>query len=328
MANELPLKVAVWRYDRTQGIFDGRISLPSRRMDLIDAPLEEIFSRAFEKAEFEISELSFSNYLRLSVAGKCPYVGIPIFPSRSFRHGAFYVRNGAGIRKPQDLVGRRVGVREYSMTAAVAARGALRDQFGVRSEDITWIMGDVDHRERSEISVPRLHKNIDLQAAPVGRLLETMLLDGEIDALVAYKPFAAFNASDPRVSRLFEDPESVEETYFKEFGVFPIMHLIGIRQDTARTNPNLSREVYDAFAGAQRFADADLHIEQALKISLPWLAREVRRTTEVMGTNYWSPGFKSNRKVIERMIEWSFEDGLIPSRIRAEDLFDPKLLET
>lgn len=328
MANELPLKVAVWRYDRTQGIFDGRISLPGRRMDLIDAPLEEIFSRAFEKAEFEISELSFSNYLRLSVAGKCPYVGIPIFPSRSFRHGAFYVRNNAGIRKPQDLVGRRVGVREYSMTAAVAARGALRDQFGVRSEDISWIMGDVDHRERSEINIPPLHKNIDLQAAPAGRLLETMLLDGEIDALVAYKPFAAFNASDPRVSRLFEDPESVEETYFKEFGVFPIMHLMGIRQDTARTNPNLSREVYDAFAGAQQLADADLHIEQALKISLPWLAREVRRTTEVMGSNYWSPGFKSNRKVIERMIEWSFEDGLIPSRIRAEDLFDPKLLET
>lgn len=328
MANDLPLKVAVWRYDRTQGLFDGRISLPGRRMDLIDAPLEEIFSRAFEQAEFEISELSFSNYLRLSVAGKCPYRGIPIFPSRSFRHGAFYVRRGAGIRTPTDLVGRRVGVREYSMTAAVAARGALRDQFGVRSQDITWITGDVDHKERSEISLPKLYKEIDLQVAPGGRLLETMLLEGEIDALVAYKPFAAFNAADPRVARLFDDPEAIEETYFKDFGVFPIMHLMGIRHDTATTSPTLSREIYDAFAEAQRFADADLRIEQALKISLPWLAREVRRTTDVMGTDYWRPGFKANRKVVERMIDWSFEDGLIPSRINAEDLFDPALLDT
>jgi len=328
MVTDLPLKVAVWRYDRTQGVFDGRISLPSRQMDLVDAPLEDIFSRAFERAEFDVSELSFSNYLRLSVAGRCPYIGIPIFPSRSFRHGAFYVRNGAGIKKPQDLVGRRVGVREYSMTAAVAARGALRDQFGVRSEDITWIMGDIDHRERAQIEVPRLHKSIDVQAAPAGKLLENMLLEGEIDAIVAYKPFAAFKASDSRVSRLFEDPECVEETYFKEFGVFPIMHLMGIRRDVARKSPELAREIYDAFASAQELADADLHIEQALKISLPWLGREVRRTTSVMGKNYWAAGFKSNRKVIERMIDWSFEDGLIPSRIDAEDLFDPQLTAT
>lgn len=328
MANELPLKVAVWRYDRTQALFDGRISLPNRRWDLLDAPLEEIFSRAFEQGEFDVSELSFSNYLRLSVAGKCPYIGIPVFPSRSFRHAAFYVRKGAGIESPRDLVGRRVGVREYSMTAAVAARGALRDQFGVRSEDITWITGDIDHKERNEIKLPAMYKNVDLQVAPAGKLLETMLLDGEIDALVAYKPFAAFNAGDSRVARLFDDPMSVEETYFKEFGIFPIMHLMGIRRDVAEMEPGLARDVFDAFRRAQDFADADLNIEQALKISLPWLSREVRRTTEVMGTNYWSVGFKSNRKVIERMIEWSFEDGLIPSKIDASELFVRDLLDT
>jgi 4,5-dihydroxyphthalate decarboxylase len=328
MAEELPLKVAVWRYDRTQGLFDGRVSLPGRQLELIDAPLEDIFSRAFEQAEFEVSELSFSNYLRLSVAGKCPYMGIPIFPSRSFRHGAFYVRNGAGIKSPKDLVGRRVGVREYSMTAAVAARGALRDQFGVRSEDIIWITGDVDHKERAEIHLPALYKNIDLQVAPGGQLLETMLLEGEIDALVAYKPFSAFIAADPRVSRLFEDPMAVEETYFKKFGVFPIMHLMGIRRDIADSSPGLARDIFDAFASSQELANNDLNIEQALKISLPWLAREVNRTTEVMGKNYWSVGFKNNRKVVERMIEWSFEDGLIPTKINASDLFVTDLLDT
>jgi 4,5-dihydroxyphthalate decarboxylase len=153
-------------------------------------------------------------------------------------------------------------------------------------------------------------------------------LDGEIDALVAYKPFAAFKASDPRVSRLFADPEAVEETYFRKFGIFPIMHLMGIRRDIAEADAGLVREIYHAFAKAQELADDDLYIEQALKISLPWLAREVRRTTTVMGTNYWPAGFKSNRKAIERMIEWSFEDGLIPSKLNAEDLFVPGLVET
>jgi 4,5-dihydroxyphthalate decarboxylase len=328
MANQLPLKVALWRYDRTQAIFDGRLSLPGRTMDLIDAPLEEIFSRAFEEAEFDLSELSFSNYLRLSVAGKCPYIGIPVFPSRSFRHSAFYVRKDAGIKTPQDLVGRRVGVREYSMTAAVAARGALRDQFGVRAEDITWITGDVDHKERSQIILPPLYKKIDLQVAPNGQMLETMLLDGEIDALVAYKPFNAFKRGDPRVARLFKDPDAVEKVYFNQTSVFPIMHLMGIKHDLAARDPALVLDIYEMFAAAQKIADQDLLLEQALKISLPWLAAEVHRTLEAMGPGYWSVGFKDNEKVIERMIDWSFEDGLIPAKIPAQDLFDVTMLQT
>ncbi|SDT58161.1 hypothetical protein [Bradyrhizobium canariense] len=323
-----PLSVAVWRYDRTQGLYDGRISLSGRKMTLIDAPLEEIFSRAFEKAEFHVSELSFSNYLRLSVDGKCPYIGIPVFPSRSFRHGAFYIRTGAGIKSPQDLIGKRVGVREYSMTAALAARGALRDQFNVKSEDIRWVMGDVDEKERDQINLPRLYRQIDIEVAPEGALLSKMLVEGEIDALLAYKPIAPFKAADRRVSRLFPDPETVEEQYFAETGIFPIMHLVGVRRDVADANPELPAEIFRAFVAAQDMANEDLHLEQALKIALPWLAREVRRTTEIMGANYWAAGFKSNRSVIERMIEWSFADGLIPSKVSPESLFFDGLLNT
>jgi 4,5-dihydroxyphthalate decarboxylase len=316
-----PLSVAVWRYDRTQGLYDGRVRLPGRDMTLVDAPLEEIFSRAFEKAEFHVSELSFSNYLRLTVAGNCPYVGIPVFPSRSFRHGAFYVRADAGITSPQDLIGKRVGVREYSMTAALAARGALRDQFGVKSEDIHWVVGDVDEKERERIDLPRLHRNVPIEVAPAGALLSPMLLEGKLDALLAYKPIAPYKAGDHRVARLFSDPASVEERYFAETGIFPIMHLVGMRRDIAEANPALAMDVFRAFVAAQDMADEDLHLEQALKIALPWLSREVKRTTEIMGTNYWAAGFRSNRAVVERMIEWSFEDGLIPSKVSAESLF-------
>ena len=178
MSNSKSLSMAIWRYDRTQALYDGRIGVAGHDLVLTDAPLEEIFSRAFVDAEFDVSELSFSNFLRLTVAGTCPYVGIPIFPSRAFRHSAFYVRADAGIATPNDLQGRRVGVREFSMTAALAARGALRDQFGVATDTIDWVVGDVDERERATIVQPALHRPMSVAVAPAGALLGPMLLEG------------------------------------------------------------------------------------------------------------------------------------------------------
>lgn len=322
------LTVAVWRYDRTQALYDGRVKLENREMTLIDAPLEEIFSRALGNAEFHVSELSFSNFLRLTVARNCSYVGIPVFPSRSFRHGSFYVRRDANIRQPEDLIGRKVGVREYSMTAALAARGALRDQFGVRSDQIHWVMGDVDEKERERIDLPQLHRPVSIACAPKDALLSNMLVDGELDALLAYKPIAPYKAGDARVARLFHDPAEVEERYFAETRIFPIMHLVGVRRDIVESDPEIPMAIYRAFTAAQGIADDDLHLEQALKIGLPWLAREVKRTIAIMGADYWPSGFRANRAVLERMIEWSFEDGLIPSRIEPEELFFGGLLET
>jgi 4,5-dihydroxyphthalate decarboxylase len=322
------LTIAVWRYDRTQALYDGRVTLKDREITLIDAPLEEIFSRALGSAEFHVSELSFSNFLRQTVAGKCAYQGIPVFPSRSFRHGAFYVRTGSNIQRPEDLIGRKVGVREYSMTAALAARGALRDQFGVRSDQINWIMGDVDEKERERIDLPTLFRPVSIEIAPNGALLSDMLVNGELDALLAYKPIAPYKAGNPRVTRLFQNPAEVEERYFAETRIFPIMHLVGVRRDIAEANPEIPIAAYEAFAAAQEIADDDLHLEQALKIGLPWLAREVKRTIEIMGENYWPSGFKANRTVLKRMIDWSFEDGLIPARVEPEELFCHQLLAT
>lgn len=322
------LTVAVWRYDRTQALYDGRVTLKDRDMELIDAPLEEIFSRALGNAEFHVSELSFSNFLSRTVAGKCAYLGVPVFPSRSFRHGAFYVRAGANIRRPEDLVGRKVGVREYSMTAALAARGALRDQFGVRTDRILWVMGDVDEKERDHIELPILHRPISIERAPDGALLSDMLVNGELDAVLAYKPIAPYKAGDAGVVRLFPNPAEIEERYFTETRVFPIMHLVGVRRDLAASDPGMPMAVYQAFTAAQEFADADLHLEQALKIGLPWLGREVKRTVEIMGRSFWPSGFSANRAVLERMIEWSCEDGLISRRIEPDELFFQQLLTT
>lgn len=322
------LNVAVWRYDRTQALYDGRVTFGNRHAAMIDKPLEEIFSKAFSSAEYEVSELSLSNFLRARVDGECAYCGIPIFPSRSFRHGAFYVRMDSPIRSPRDLIGRKVGVREYSMTAALAARGGLRDQFGVEADQISWIVGDVNERERSNIQLPKLYKEVSLEIAPGGALLDPLLLAGEIDAILAYKPIKSTLGENPLSRRLFADPEAVEKDYYARTGVFPIMHLVGVRTADATADASLVRDTYSAFAQAQDMANGDLSYEQALKIGLPWLRQEVERTRAVMGRDYWPNGFAANRKVLETMIDWSFKDGLISRRIAPEELFFSEMVST
>jgi 4,5-dihydroxyphthalate decarboxylase len=320
MTKDRRLSLAVWRYDRTEAFYDGRVGISGYDLDLIDAPLEELFLRAFTGAEFDLAELSFSNFLRLSLAGECPYLGLPIFPSRSFRHGVFYVRDDGRIREPADLVGRRVGVREYSMTAALAARGALRDHYGIASDRIQWVMGDVDKKERDEIVLPRLFKDLSIEVAQDGALLCDMLRDGRIDAILAYKPIADFQNGNG-VRRLIADYARAEADYFRATGIFPIMHLVGIRRDVASADPALAGKVVAAFKQAQALANENLWTEQALKISLPWVGEELRRTVEIMGRDYWPSGFEKNRAVIARMTDWSFEDGLIPRKPAPEELF-------
>ena len=319
MANS-SLSIAVWRYDRTQPLYDGRVGIPGRRLNLIEAPLEELFHRAFTKAEFDVAELSFSNFLRLSVAGKCPYIGLPVFPSRSFRHGVFYVREGGPVQTPADLVGKRVGVREFSMTAALAARGALRDHYGISSSDINWVMGDVDEKERDTIPLPELYKPIRIEAVDDGGLLGPMLESGELDAILAYKPVTAYKERRG-VRRLIPDHVAAEADYFRRTGIFPVMHLVGIRKDLMGSDPQLASEVITAFNEAQKLAGDDLRTEQALKIGLPWVGHELARTIEIMGSDFWPSGLEANRRVLTRMIEWSYEDGLIPHVLPVDTLF-------
>jgi 4,5-dihydroxyphthalate decarboxylase len=152
-----------------------------------------------------------------------------------------------------------------------------------------------------------------------------LLLDRKIDAILAYKPIAAFLAGEPKISRLFPEPEVVEAQYFRETGIFPIMHLIGIRKDVVAADPGLARAMFDAFSAAQEIADRDLEIEQALKISLPWLPYELQRTRAIMGSRFWASGFSANRAVVARMIEWSYQDGLLSERLEPEQLFEPSL---
>ena len=324
-ALEKPLEIAVGDYDRTSQLLNGSVRVTGFHTRFSAGDLEEIFAHAFSSAPFEVTELSFSNFLISSARGTCPYVALPIFPSRSFRHSAIYVRVGAGITSPTDLKGKRIGSREYSNTLSLVVRGMLADEYGYDPGSSEWLIGDVDHVERETID----NRNWPANGVPIkavtGKPLTSLLARGELDAMISYTPPVDFDISKDVLVRLFPDWRSAEEKYFRRTRRFPIMHVMGIRRDVLQAHPALPGALLQAFNEAKAYAMARLAVHQALPIMLPWMTSETEATQAVMGADFWPYGIEANREMLETQIRWSFEQGLIPRRLSIEELFVPVL---
>src|ERR1700733_13342020 len=288
--------------DRTRRLLDETIGIDGYQLRLATMPVEEMFRRAFEAAEFDISELSASTFLLHTGRGNCAYVGIPVFPSRAFRHSAIYVRADGDVVGPRNLRGRIVGVRNYLNTAALVVRGLLADSYGVTSSDISWRVGDIDRVERKTIAIPQLARPTDIRPA-LGTPLADMLISGEIDALIHYDPPRGFGGDRPRIRRLFADPAEAERQYFQATGIFPIMHLVGVRRSLLEQDPSLARKVYDAFSYARDAA-------------MPGAAES------------WPYGVARNTSALESLTRYAFEQGLTDHALRLDELFAPDLLGT
>jgi len=319
------LKIAVGAYDRTLPLMAGLVGVDDVVAEYVTAPLEEIFARAFDEQAYDITELSFSNYLYLTSTGDCPYVGLPVFPSRSFRHSAIFIRTDRGIRGPRDLAGRTVGVREFSMTAALVARGVLEDDFGVRAADVGWRYGPAYAGDSDPIVRMNPH-GIELEPLGGGSNLSDALRDGAIDALVAYKPPPAFLDGAPNVGRLFVDYEAVEADYARRTGIFPIMHLLGIHREIAERDPELCLRVCDAFEASRRYAVERTNESQAPFTSLPWGPNEAERSRRVLGDNFWSYGVDANRPALEALCRYSHAQGIATRPVMVDELFAPATL--
>ena len=316
------INIAVGDYDRTRPLIDGNIRVQGFDTRVEHGDLEDIFERAFKSAPFEVTELSFSNFLITSTRGTCPYLALPIFPSRSFRHSAIYIRSDRGILSPTDLKGKRIGTREYSNTATLVARGMLMDEYGFMPEASQWVVGDVDHVERETIdggNWPR--RGVEIKAV-VGRTLSSMLAEGELDALIAYAPPACFGKSDA-VVRLFPDWRTAEQDWYRRTRRFPLMHLMAIRPDVLQANPGLPAALMQAFEAAKRAAQSRLGVHQALPIMLPWMTAETETTQALMGADFWPYGIEANRDMLETQIRWSHQQGLIARRPTVDELFVP-----
>ncbi|MFD0667084.1 ABC transporter substrate-binding protein [Ramlibacter sp. MAHUQ-53] len=318
---KLPLTIACWDYDRTARLMNGEVPIEGCDPNFLNLPVEETFFRALRGTEFDVAELSMSSYTMLLSKGASPYVALPVFLSRAFRHSAIYVREGSDIKTPQDLVGRQVGVPEYQLTAPVWVRGILEDEYGVRPRDIRWRTGGVEapgRHEKVDLSLPA---EIDLQPIAEGRTLNEMLLSGEIDALVAPRAPSSFHLPGRPVKRLFEDFRSVESAYFAKTGIFPIMHVVGVRRSLVEANPWLPMSLLKAFTRAKDLALAELGEVAALKISLPWAPAEHEQTVAAMGEDFWSYGVGPNEKVLDTFLRYHHEQGLSKRRVTVDEMF-------
>ena len=319
--SRLPITIATWDYDRVRALADGRVAIEGCDVNYVTMPVEEILERAFFRREFEVAEIGLSPYLIALSRGAAPYVAIPAFLSRMFRHSAIYIRSDRAIDAPADLRGKRIGVPEYQMSAVMWVRGFLLDDFAIAASDIDWVQGGLETPGRRDKFPLNLPQGFPLTGAADGKSLSQLLADGELDAVISARQPSCFVAGHPMVERLFPDYRAAERDYYRRTGIFPIMHAVGIRPDMLERHPWLAASVYKAFVEAKRLADAEFAETTALKIGLPWVTAEFDATRELMGNDFWSYGVEPNRRCLELMMRYSYEQGLAVRQIAVEDMF-------
>lgn len=322
---KLRLSLAVGNYDRTRALVDGRVQIDG--VEVIPQLLspEEIFFRAFRAAAFDICELSMSSFTVKTALGAPPYVGIPAFLSRAFRHTSICVRRDR-IAAPADLKGKRIGVPEYQLTACVWGRAILADH-GVMPEDVVWVRGGIEEPGRPEKIAVSLPAAIRMEDAPPDRTLSAMLAAGEIDGLIAPRLPSSFH-TDPNVGWLFDDPTTAALDYFRRTGIFPIMHIVGIRRELVDAHPWLPVAVYKGLLQAKQVAVAELLDTSATKVTMPFVEEQLARIRAVMGEDYWSYGLEENRTTLEAFLRYHHEQGLSPRLVAPDELFHPSTHET
>ena len=310
-------------YDRTLALISGEVQPEGVELEyVVDLP-NPIFRRMFSTDEFDGSELSSSNFIIGRARGDERFVALPIFPSRVFRHNSMYVNVNAGIERPEDLRGRRVGIPEYLQTANFWARGILQDEYGVRPEELRWVRGDTE--KLGELSLPT---NLDLTQAPAGRTLSDMLDSGEIDALISPRVPACLAAGSPRVRRLFADFPKVEAEYYQRTGHFPIMHLVALRRHVYERDRSIARRLYDAFAEAKRRAYEQIANGVFLTTSLPLQIAYVEESRRLFGEDPFPYGVERNRHTVEAIARYVHEQGMADRILSVDEIFVPELLDT
>jgi len=315
-------------YDRTRALADGTIR--PEGIDLIYVPLvpEEIFWRMLQYQDFDVSELSMSAYITLTARGECPFVAIPAFLSRTFRHGCIFINADAGIREPADLKGKRIGVPDYHMTAALWIRGMLQHEYGVAAADVEWLQGGMQEPGRKERVELHLPPSIRLQEIGPDQTLDAMLVAGEIDAVIGARMPLSFVRGDPRVKRLFPDYKAAERAYFEKTGFFPIMHAVAFKRALYEEHPWAAQNLMKALEASKRLALELAYDFNALRYTLPWLIPDLEETMRIMGADPWPYGIDANRAALEAMCQYAQEQGLTERRVAVEELFAPNTRES
>ncbi|MBV9508038.1 MAG: ABC transporter substrate-binding protein [Acidobacteriia bacterium] len=325
---KLRLTLACWNYDRTRALLEDRIEIEGIELNYLNLPVEETFFRMLRQHEFDVSEMSLSSYTVSLFKQPQPFIAIPVFPSRYFRHSCIYVNRASGIAHPKDLAGKRVGTPEYQMTAPVWIRGILSDEYGVPVTSPTYFTGGEEEPGRPEKLALELPPEIRVQPISETQTLARALESGELDALYTARAPSTYRGPEGRVRRLFEDYHEVEREYYLKTRIFPIMHTVAIRRELYEKHPWVAQSLFKAFREAQREVYRDLEETAALKFMLPWLHRHVEETKRLMGADFWAYGLEANLPVLSTFLRYHFEQGLSKRLLGPGELFAPETLES
>jgi 4,5-dihydroxyphthalate decarboxylase len=313
--HKLDLTLACGRYDRTQPLIDGRVQPNGVNLTFLPLSPGETFWRMLNHDEFDVSEMSLSSYTILRSEGDARFIAIPVFPSRVFRHSAIYVRADSDIERPEDLKGKRVGVGDYQMTAAVWVRGLLMHEYGVTPKDVVWVVG----KPIRSIKPPG---GVTLETIAADATLEAMLERGEIDALASVIIPDGFGKT---IRRLFRDPRQVEVAYYKKTRIFPIMHTVVLKTSLYREKPWLAVSLYHAFCRARDLAYRTMYDTNALTVSLPWVIDEVEATRSIFGPDIWDYSIEGSLPTLNALMAYLDEQELSRRRMSVEELFVPNI---
>ena len=325
--SKLRLSLGCWNYDRTRALLEGSVQPDGIELIYLDMPVEETFFRMLRNREFDVAELSLSSYTVSLFKDPKPFIAIPVWPSRFFRHSSIYINTQSGIGEPGDLVGKRIGNPEYQMTAPVWIRGILQDEYRVPVDSVTYVTGGEEEPGRDEKLKLDLPANIKVEPIGPKQTLSQMLAEGEIAALQTARMPSTYLSRPDRVRRLFEDYPEAEKDYFRRTKIFPIMHTVAIRRELYEAHPWVAMSLYKAFAAAQKLAYQDLYETAALKTMLPWLTAHVEEARRELGEDFWPYGFHNNRHVLETFLRYHHEQGLSKRRLAPEDLFAAETME-
>ncbi len=333
MAQGLSITMAGYKFDRTEALVDGRVKVEGCDMQFQEAGIGDLNTHVFSGPQkLDVTEIGLHPYmLAFANDGFRDYSLLPIFPLRLFRHRSVFIRTDRGIKNPEDLRGKTIATPGYSSTSLTWIRGIFQEEYGIKPEDIKWIVASKDSSAKDAGKVSKqenvLPEGVSISTGPAGKDESDLLESGEVDALFHAGEPRAYIEGHPKVARLFQDYRSIERTYFAKTGIFPIMHSVAIKNNTLKQNPWLVEAVFKAYSQAKQVAYEYMAEAAWFKGSLPWFGQEFEETRALMGDNYYSYGIEPNRKTLEALFRYSHQQGLCSRKLTVEELFDPASIE-
>jgi 4,5-dihydroxyphthalate decarboxylase len=316
----LHLTLATTDYDHVRDLTHGAVGVDGVVLTAFVLPVEEIFFRFIKNREWDVSEMSFGKFIGFASQGNSPFIGIPVFPSRVFRHSAFYVRADRGITSPKDLEGKRVGIPEWAQTAGIYARGFLSEAAGVDLRKIRWVqagMNEAGREEKVEFTLPagiRYEQRRDIS-------ISAMLLSGELDAAISARVPDAFTAGGGKIVRLYPDYRAAEIAYYRATGIFPIMHVVAIRRAVFERYPWVAMNLFKAFEQAKQRSLARIRDLTASRIPVPWSAAITGEYAKDFGDDPFPYGLEANRKTLDAFCRFAHAQGITAQRLAPDELF-------